>query len=74
MERGHPCPPEREARTPGEQRHDAAERAAHVGGQGCPGSISADDKRRPPFRAFSACAFWAFLWLNQIIHELPVDY
>jgi hypothetical protein len=42
MERGHPCPPEREARTAGEQRHDAAERAAHAGGQGCPRSISAD--------------------------------
>ena len=32
-ERGHPCPPEREARTVVKPGYDAAERAAHAGGQ-----------------------------------------
>src|SRR5258706_5799736 len=33
MERGHPCPPEREARNAAEGKHDATDRAAHAGGQ-----------------------------------------
>ena len=33
MERGHPCPPEREARTAAERGYEAAERASRAGGQ-----------------------------------------
>jgi methylmalonyl-CoA mutase N-terminal domain/subunit len=55
MERGHHCPPEREARTAAEQTHDAAERAAHAGGQGCPRSI-----RRIAALIFRVLAFGRF--------------